>query len=769
VITLNGTGANGAKITTENSVTVNRPIALTVNSNNTITVNSTLTLNNGINGLTTDSVNGVGNIVLSGSGTLVENADNGTINPLHTFTDNVATTIPNGSIFETGLSQTYNGSLLLGHDVQFITLSGANSSVQINGSVDTANPVNSTPLSIDTGTFTLDSPIGATQPITSLDVTANTIALNNGTITTTSDQSYTGAVQLGTPTSALTSNSGSVTFSTPVTTAPNNPTPNLSIDAPAGNIQLSSIGTTNAPLGTVTLTPGSATNTAASLDGLVNVTSLAITGGGLTDINSGNITTFGAQNYSGPVNLGSSVTLTAAGIAFGSTLNGNSNSLILNDSSVSQLNGSLTNLFSLTTNAVRLTNSNVTTTNNQTYQGPVTLNTNATLKTTAAGNVDLSILNGINGAGNSLNLIGGANSNELFTLEGLLNVNSLDVTGGANGSNTLFVSSPNLQTWTVNGANGGSINGTGALGFSFSNIQNLLGSFNANNLFILNGGTLNGDIQGGTGVSNTIQGDNVPTLWTLVGFDQGTVTGVGTGFSNIQGLVGMGNANTLTGANGSNVWNITGTNAGSVTNVSSFQNMQNLTGGTSNNTFVFSDGAQISGTINGGSLAGTNLLNYFAYSSPVNVVLTGTNVGTSVNGGSTITQFTNITSLLAKNTVDNILTPPAGKTNVVVLTGFRKGFINDPIFFDGFIIPGQNFIPPAALGNINVLLNNNNNITTNLNVLSTLVYYPELTIPPPSNVTLEYTAQPYDWKYDEIIRNLTIDLNCASNGMDQGV
>ena len=309
-------------------------------------------------------------------------------------------------------------------------------------------------------------------------------------------------------------------------------------------------------------------------------------------------------------------------------------------------------------------------------------------------------------AGFNLNLIGGANNNELFTLKGLLNVNNLDVVGGANGSNTLFVSSPNSQTWIINNLNEGSIDNTGAANFSFNNIENLIGGINGSNLFMLSGGTLNGSIQGGTGVNNAIQGDNVPTLWTLVGFDQGDVTGLGAGFTNIQDLIGGTNVNTLIGANGSNVWNIAGSDVGSVTDISSFSNMENLIGGAASNDFVFSDGALITGTINGGSLnpGVTNLLNYFAYTSPVNVFLTATNVGTSVNGTTTtITTFSNINSLLAKNTIDNYITPPPGAldANKVVLTGFRQGIINDPLFYNGFIIPGLTFIPPALLAAIN--------------------------------------------------------------------
>ena len=308
VILLNGAGtstSNEAQITTEGNTTIDRPIASGANSTpgttgfpDMINVNTgTFTLNNGINAITANTGNIVVNATAGGT-TFIDNSDNGTINALQTLVYNGNYQL-NGTTNITSLYQIYTGTMLLGNDVQFIT--GPNSFVEVDATINSnpAIPGANTPLTIDTGTFTLNNAVGSAQPITSLDVNANTIALNNGNINTTSDQTYTGTVQLGNPSSALTSNTGSVIFNTPVTTAPANPTPNLSIDASSGNIQLSDVGTTTTPLGTVTLTPGNTATTSASLDGQVNVTNLAVTGGGITNINSGNISTAGSQTYSG--------------------------------------------------------------------------------------------------------------------------------------------------------------------------------------------------------------------------------------------------------------------------------------------------------------------------------------------------------------------------------------------------------------------------------------------------------------------------------------
>src|SRR5262249_9134651 len=70
-------------------------------------------------------------------------------------------------------------------------------------------------------------------------------------------------------------------------------------------------------------------------------------------------------------------------------------------------------------------------------------------------------------------------------------------------------------------------------------------------------------------------------------------------------IVGNGTKNTLTGPNQANVWNITGTGSsagsGNLNGASwTFAGIQNVVGGSQTNDFVFSAGATLAGTLNGG-------------------------------------------------------------------------------------------------------------------------------------------------------------------------
>ena len=91
-------------------------------------------------------------------------------------------------------------------------------------------------------------------------------------------------------------------------------------------------------------------------------------------------------------------------------------------------------------------------------------------------------------------------------------------------------------------------------------------------------------------------------------------------------LDGQGGTNTLIGPNAAATWNITNTNAGNIAGVTSFANVQRLTGGSANDTFKFGNGKGVTGIINGGG--GTNTLDYSAYTTGVSVNLTaGTATG----------------------------------------------------------------------------------------------------------------------------------------------
>jgi hypothetical protein len=149
--------------------------------------------------------------------------------------------------------------------------------------------------------------------------------------------------------------------------------------------------------------------------------------------------------------------------------------------------------------------------------------------------------------------------------------------------------------------------------------------------------------------------------------DTNTVTlngGSGGNVFNVRGpltgttlsLNGGSGINTLQSPDSDTTWQITGSNAGSFTGGVSFTSMQNLTGGAGADTFVFSDGAGVSGTIDGGG--GTNTLDYSAYASSNVLVNLQTAFATGVGGG-----IANIQN--AKGATGG----PAGSYNILVGNG----------------------------------------------------------------------------------------------------
>jgi hypothetical protein len=129
-----------------------------------------------------------------------------------------------------------------------------------------------------------------------------------------------------------------------------------------------------------------------------------------------------------------------------------------------------------------------------------------------------------------------------------------------------------------------------------------------------NAGSLSGELDGGKG-TNTV---DVSTYPSAISFNLQAEHAANLGsFANLTALVGT-STTTLTGLNQANNWNITGAGAGSVGGFS-FSGLGNLSGGSMADNFIFANGASVSGIINGG--AGTDTLNYAAYSTPVTLNL----------------------------------------------------------------------------------------------------------------------------------------------------
>jgi hypothetical protein len=163
-------------------------------------------------------------------------------------------------------------------------------------------------------------------------------------------------------------------------------------------------------------------------------------------------------------------------------------------------------------------------------------------------------------------------------------------------------------------------------------------------------------------------GSQLNSLTVLTGAGGAKVTVAGTSTKTV--LTGnAAGANTLVGPNAATTWDITGSNAGSIPGLNlSFSAIKNLTGGTGADDFVFSNGAGVTGAIDGGG--GTDALDYSAYTTNVIVDLV-TGAATGVGGG--VKHIKNVTgghgaggyNLLVGNG-GNVLTGGNGRSNFLI-------------------------------------------------------------------------------------------------------
>ena len=345
-------------------------------------------------------------------------------------------------------------------------------------------------------------------------------------------------------------------------------------------------------------------------------------------------------------NSGNALTLdTSSGnITVSGAING-PGSLILQGTgslTINGLIGNLTPLGSLIANTSFTYNGgNITTVGNQIYNGNVVLGADTNFNLTGASTV-ITFNNGIVG-------------------------NNITVDAGP-GNNIFGLNSIGAQNWLLDTPNGGSVSGipsvTGA--FNFTNIGNITGG-NNNDTFTINGGSLSGIINGGGGFNSLVAG-NIANVWAITGVNSGTLTGFG-GFG-----------------------------------VGSFINMQNLVGGNVSNRFNFSVGAVI-GFLTAGTGASNNTLDFSAYTSgstpnafiQLNVDNNLFSGNAMLNNTSLITAYSNVQNVVADPSLNNIIVlPPSnpGKFQVIA-TGFKTGFINDPLNFSGFDVVFQSAAAPT--------------------------------------------------------------------------
>ncbi len=586
--------------------------------------------------LTGDNLNSGGTTIASGTLQLGNGGSTGSV---------VGNIVDNGAlVFNTSNNFTHNSVISGSGSVTqagtgVITLNGNNTfdgALNINSGslvITNANAMGST-----LGSTTLNN--GATLTIAGVTIGSEGLTLNGGTFGGSGTAAFGGAITLNADVD-ISNNGGTFTLNSTL----NNPHA-LTFNGAGTTVLNGAIGTggvgtelTSVTANTNLVVGGGAINTSGnqSYQSVVTTNDTVFTSSGA-----------GANSIAFNGNLSGGNNISLAGSNAGGSYTFTIGNITANNVDVSATAGATNNVFNLNTGGTQ--NFNATSSNAGTVTGVATV----------AGNFTYNNMQNINGGSGADNFIvnGGSFGN---------------INGGA-GNNSLTGGNV-VNTWHVTSANGGTATGVSG---TFANIQNLNGGNNADN-FTLAGGTVSGNINGGAG-NNSMTADNVVNTWSVTSANGGTVTGVGGTFANIQNLIGGSNAdnftlaggtisgninggagiNGLTADNVNNTWTISSTNGGTVTGVGgTFANIQNLTGGSGSDTFIFGVAGILNGNINGGlgnnTLIGANTNNLWT--------INANNGGTfsSMTGS-----FANIQNLTGGNTTDNFNFNPGATISGIV-------------------------------------------------------------------------------------------------------
>jgi Ca2+-binding RTX toxin-like protein len=181
-----------------------------------------------------------------------------------------------------------------------------------------------------------------------------------------------------------------------------------------------------------------------------------------------------------------------------------------------------------------------------------------------------------------------------------------------------------LTTWSLSGANAGSVNGPVSL--AFAGVENLTGGTGNDKFAFTQGATLGGTIDGGDGL-NTLDYSGWTTAATI---DLSKAL-------NIDSVVGGGSTDTLIGRDADTNWDLTGNTNGTLTQTATgeflfYSAVESVAGGSGADSFKMHAGVTLPGSINGGGGTGKDTLDYSAFNSPVQVNLTA-GTATGVSGG----------------------------------------------------------------------------------------------------------------------------------------
>ena len=282
----------------------------------------------------------------------------------------------------------------------------------------------------------------------------------------------------------------------------------------------------------------------------------------------------------------------------------------------------------------------------------------------------------------------GAGLADTLNLRGLDPLNpgvGVTVNGGT-GSDLLTGRTAVANSFNMSGANAGTLNGA-----TFSGFENIQGGSATDILsYAAYATAVSVNLQtgvatdltsfssietfvGGTNGGDAITGHNLANAWTATGAAAGSLVNTnGTfTFSAIENINGGTGTDTLNGQNAATTWNLTGAGSGNIASGLAFTGMENLTGNSNTDAFVFAAGGSVTGTVTGG--LGTDTLNYSAATGPISVNLTSSTA--TFTGG-----ISGIDAVIGSASASDSLTAPAG-TNTLNVTGAGAGNINGTFTF----------------------------------------------------------------------------------------
>ena len=272
----------------------------------------------------------------------------------------------------------------------------------------------------------------------------------------------------------------------------------------------------------------------------------------------------------------------------------------------------------------------------------------------------------------TLNGLGG---NDTLTIASTPSAVPLTFNGGGDSGDTLIGPSED-STWNITSASGGSLGN-----LTWSGVANLTGGSGNNTFAFQSGGSVSGVIDGGEG-TNTLDYSGNGGAAITVNLATATAPNIQGGYQNIQSIVGSSaTTDTLIGPGTNSTWQLTGTDSGTIGSIA-FSSIENLTGGSGNDTFSFLSKGAVS-QIDGGG--GTNELDYSQFINGVSVNLaTGLATATSTikniqmvlgsAGNDTLTGGASASTLSGDGGIDT-LNGGSGNTTILVAINQRVGTV----------------------------------------------------------------------------------------------